>query len=97
MLVSMADGMLDFIESKISLIKRKIDWIMKPSPVLPFPKVLDEDNSNIEISQEEISNTDGWILVYFEKQKINSFSSNIAKKGVNLEVTGNKANIREEK
>lgn len=71
MLSSMSDGMLDYIESKISQIKRKVDVIGKPSPVLPFPKMTVGDNSTIEVVPESISSTDNWILIYFEKQKLN--------------------------
>ena len=66
MLGSMADGILDHIESRISLMKRKIEQVNKPSPILPFPKVKELENT----LTEEVANdepTDTWILVLFQK------------------------------
>jgi hypothetical protein len=97
MLESMADGILDFVETKISLMKRNIEQISKPSPVLPFPKMEEYDSIWVDDSIQEGKTTDNWVLVYFEKNKLNSFNGAIAKKGTNLELFGSKANIKEEK
>jgi hypothetical protein len=97
MLESMSDGILDHIETKIDLMKKKVDQITKPSPILPFPKMKEVDIQCQDGTIEDIEINDAWVLVYFEKSKLNSYSQNIAKKGTCIEVVGYKANIKDEK
>lgn len=85
MLGSMADGILDHIETRISLMNRKIEQISKPSHVLPFPKVTNIDASYVEEDEElqkqlkEPETSDVWILVLFERNKLHTYSQNMAK------------------
>jgi hypothetical protein len=97
MLESMSDGILDHIETRIDLMKKKIYQITKPSPILPFPKMREVDILCQDESIKDVEISDAWVLVYFEKSKLNPYSQNMAKKGTNIEVIGYKTNIKEEK
>ena len=88
MLESMADGILDFVEEKVSLMKRNIDQISKPSPILPYPKMIEMDTLCQEDLSRDIEIKDAWVLSYFEKNNLNPSTVNIAKKGTNLELIG---------
>lgn len=93
----MADGILDHVENRIALMKKRVYQITKPSPVLPFPKVKDPDTSNLDQSSIDLLPKSEWILSLFEKSGLNTASQNMAKKGSVIEVIGQKANLKEEK
>lgn len=96
MLNSMADGVLDLIEVKHALYKRGVEQIVKPSPILPFPK-LEELEKDLDSSKDEISITDAWVLIHFEREKLNDYADSIPQRRENLELIGQKANLKEEK
>jgi len=60
MLNSMGDGILDMVEVKIELMKRGIEQIVKPSPILPFPK-MEEVQNDLDKSQDNVEIRDAWV------------------------------------
>lgn len=96
MLGSMGDGVLDLIEVKYELYKRGVEQIVKPSPILPFPK-MEEVPNDFESISNNVTINDAWVLIYYEKEKLAECMDNIAQRRENLEIIGNKASIKEEK